>query len=215
MGMAAASDALEAAEALSRFAALPDDSEFGVLEPRRPTGMAAVRLHALLRKLPLKPDVPGALAGSTFRPFLLVNGLTLAAGQPHRGRSQTLRAVAAGLSEFAAYLEGVARPGGEAQIPAEDQKRYFAFVLAQMSECGMDLGGIFMTMKGDSADMGTALELRRILEEGAGALSTSDIFTVQERALLAEVIGGKEGSWPAFQRRLVEDYRLPFIPARR
>lgn len=209
------SDALEAAEALSRFAALPNDEEFPVLEPRRPTGMAAVRLHALLRKLPLKPDVPGALAGSPFRPFLLVNGLTLAAAQSHRPRSHALRAVAAGLSEFAAYLEAVANPGNGAQIPATEQKRYFAFVMAQMSECGMDLEGIFLTMKGDSADMGAALEFRRIIEEGAGALATSEIFTAQERSLLADVIAGKEGSWPAFQRKLVEDYRLPFIPARR
>lgn len=209
------SDALEAAEALSRFAALPDDSEFGVLEPRRPTGMAAVRLHALLRKLPQNPDVPAALAGSPFRPFLLVNGLTLATVQSHRARSHTLRAVAAGLSEFAAHLEAFARPGGGTPIPAGEQKRYFAFVLAQMSECGMDLEGIFLTMKGDSADMGAALELRRILEDGADALATSNIFTAQERTLLADVIEGKEGSWPAFQRRLVEDYRLPFIPARK
>lgn len=209
------SDALEAAEALSRFAALPNDEEFAVLEPRRPTGMAAVRLHALLRKLPLKPDVPSALAGSPFRPCLLVNGLTLAAAHPHRERSQTLRAVAAGLSEFAAYLEAVANPGGSAQASDEDQKRYFAFVLAQMSECGMDLDGIFLTMKGDSADMGASLALRRIIEEGAAALATSELFTPQERGLLADVIDGKEGSWPAFQRRLVEDYRLPFIPARR
>jgi hypothetical protein len=179
-----------------------------------PPGGALDAYAALLSDLGPDTDVPGALRGHPLRPFFLVNGLILASGHEEEGLAFTLEALATGLSTFTAYVAAISDPPYEIPAPEvavllAEQKRLFAFLLAQLPECGMGLDGILASMKGDAFDQAAAYELRAVLEEGPEALYRGALFTAVEKGLWRAVFEGAPLAFETFQRHLVAAYEVP------
>lgn len=159
------------------------------------------------------------LRGIGFRPFFLLNGLILASMYRNPMRAFVLDVLSTGLSEFLDYFAYIQHRDGSSVTPEQfaklgrQQKRYFAYCLAQLSEAGMELDGIFMTMKGDTLDQATSYAVRACLEEGPAAVLASELFTEAERALWKALFDQAPGAWERMQRHLVETYGLPFTAA--
>lgn len=212
-------DILEVAKVLREFSQTSSAEDWKSFQPSFPMGADARDYADALRTLPQKPGLDReALRKASFRPFFLVNGLTQASLLArHEDRAFLLSALAAGLVEFADYFEAI-HP--DRLVPNETpeelnrleslQRRYFAFCVAQLSECGMDSEGIFMTMKGDSLDMATSFAIREILEEGPDAIAGSSLYTDQEKQLRSAVYANEPGAVKALQQHLTSTYQLPF-----
>jgi hypothetical protein len=159
-----------------------------------------------------------ALDEAAFRPFFLVNGLAQAAqfGR-HADRAFMLEVLAAGLVEFADYFEAI-HPDRLApeETPEEFarlltvQRRYFAYCAAQLSEAGMSLEGIWMTMKGDSLDQKTSSDIRDILEEGPEKIAASPLYSDREKQLWAAAYAQGLAAFEELRQHLVSTYQLPF-----
>jgi hypothetical protein len=122
---------------------------------------------------------------------------------------------AAGYGERLGQLSGPSRMatdlrGLQFEALRVQQKRYFAYCLAQLSEAGMELEELFMTMKGDTLDQGSSYAVRACLEEGPEAVLASELFTEAERAHWKAVFAGEPGAWERMQKHLIETYQLPF-----
>lgn len=214
--MAVRADVLEIARVLEDASRAPELARFS--PPPALGGDAAVYAR-LMPRLPRHADVPGALQSARFRPLFLINGLIHAAALSRMPRRVLLEALAAGLLEFADYfaaLGGQDRPAFPVEQGAALQKRYFAYCLAQLVECGFSLTAALATMKGDALDPQTGYEVRSWIEEGPQAMLASERLTWKERELLGAVFRGGKGAWPAFRDHLVAAYQLPFrtIPER-
>lgn len=207
--MAMRADILEIARVLSDASALTEMSAFRAPSP---LGEEATRYAELMPKLPRHPDVPGALVGAEFKPLFLLNGLIHAAAMPRMPRRLLLEALSAGLLEFVDYFEALAG-GGALENAADKQKRYFAYCLAQLVECGVDLTTAMTIMKGDALDQGSAYEVRSWLEDGPDAMLRSALLTDRERDLFSAVFSEGRAAWPALRDHLVTTYSLPFRPA--
>ena len=212
--MSVRADLLEIARVLSDASGLMDLSGFRAPSP---LGEDAAVYARLMPVLPGHEDVPGALRGAAFRPLFLVNGLIHAAAFPRMPRRLLLESLSAGLLEFAEYFEALSR---EAELPPEKaaalQRRYFAYGLAQLIECGFSMTAALTTIKGDALDRTAAAEVRSWLEDGPKAMLSSELLTPTERALWGEVFADGKGAWPALRDHLVAEHALPFrrAPAR-
>ncbi len=159
------------------------------------------------------------LRGLDFRPFFLLNGLILASRFRNPMRAFVLEVLATGLTEFLDYFAFIQDRDGsgitDEQFEAlrTQQKRYFAYCLAQLSETGMELDEIFMTMKGDTLDQGSSYAVRACLEDGPEAVLASELFTQTEREHWKTVFDGDPGAWERMQKHLIETYQLPFRAA--
>jgi hypothetical protein len=159
------------------------------------------------------------LRGLTFRPFFLLNGLILASRHRNPMRAFVLEVLATGLTEFLDYFAFIQDRDAGTFTPEQfealraEQKRYFAYCLAQLSEAGMELEELFMTMKGDTLDQGSSYTVRACLEGGPEAVLASELFTEAEQAHWKAVFDGQPGAWARMQRYLVETYQLPFRAA--
>jgi hypothetical protein len=159
------------------------------------------------------------LRGLDFRPFFLLNGLILASHYRNPVRAFVLEVLATGLTEFLDYFAFIQDRDGSSVTPEQfealgaQQKRYFAYCLAQLSEAGMDLDGLFMTMKGDTLDQGSSYAVRACLEDGPEAVLASELFTPAERAHWKAFFDGEPGAWERMQKHLIETYQLPFRSA--
>ena len=152
----------------------------------------------------------------TFFRFIVANGLLQAQRLRHDLRSFVLRALAAGLREFAPYLAYLDDRSAAAAYPTlqQDEKRYFAFCIAQLIEIGFEMDGLLMTMKGDALNQGNASELRRLREDGPDAFKSSALFTKEEKVLW-DAVFDRAGApaIAALQRHFVKTYDIPFIAA--
>jgi len=160
--------------------------------------------------------VPAAIRDIGFFRFIVANGLLQAQRLRHDLRSFVLRALGAGLREFAPYLAYLDNRSAEAEYPTlqDDEKRYFAFCIAQLIEVGFEMDGLLMTMKGDALNQGNAYELRRLREDGPDAFKESALFTAEEKALWDAVFdSGAAPAIAALQQHFVKTYGVPFIAA--
>jgi hypothetical protein len=181
-------------------------------EPVASEGEAATYAE-LLRTLGPGTDVPGTLRGHEFRPFLLLNGLLHAGRVPEAPRRWILAALADALTAFAdyfAFLVDRDPTGFDAAALERLQRRYFAWCVAQLGEAGMELDGIFLTMKGDTLDQGSSMQVRLILDEGPAGLLASDLYTDAEKVLWERMFAGDEQAWPALRDLLVATWEVPF-----
>jgi hypothetical protein len=159
------------------------------------------------------------LRGVGFRPFFLLNGLILASQHRNPMRAFVLDVLATGLNEFLDYFAFILDRDGSTVTAEEfehlrtEQKRYFAYCLAQLSEAGMELDGLFMTMKGDTLDQGSSYAVRACLEDGPEAVLASELFTEAERALWKAVFAQAPEAWRRMQEHLIAEYDLPFRAA--
>lgn len=212
--MSVRADILEIARVLSDASGAMDLKAYRAPSP---LGEDARVYAALMPALPGNPDVPGALRGASFRPLFLVNGLIHAAAFPRMPRRLMLEALSAGLLEFAEYFEALSR---EAVLPPQEaaalQRRYFAYALAQLVECGFSMTAALTTIKGDALDRTASAEVRSWLEDGPKAMLASELLTEKERELWAAVFADGKGAWPALRDHLVAEHALPFraAPAR-
>lgn len=99
------------------------------------------------------------MTGFNFRPAFITNGLRLLPELSDLHRRFVLDVLATGVREFADYFleQEVSASGGVSETKQSElkamQKRYFAYCLAQLLQCGMDFEGVLMMMKGDAMDM--------------------------------------------------------------
>lgn len=210
--MAVRADILEIARVLEEASRAKDLSRF---KAPSPVGEQAGVYAALMKVLPRQSDVPGHLGGARFRPLYLVNGLIVAAALPRPPRAVLLEALAAGLLEFVSHFEALAaKELGE--DPPEDvlarQPRYFAYVAAQLIECGLPVTGALATMKADCLDESTARELASWIQEGPSAMLESPLLSSRERELWKAVFDEGRAAWPALRDHLVAVHGLPFRP---
>lgn len=151
-------------------------------------------------------DVAGALRDAAFRPYFLLNGLLCAANQSREEARYTVRALAGGLEQFAPYFATKFGSAGGVAQGSEDreQHRFLGFLVAQLPACGMGFDGVLATMKADSLDLGTAYEVRTILEEGPEALLQSPLFDEADRVHWKQLFdgapGAKESLWEHLAR---------------
>ncbi len=210
--MAVRADILEIARVLEEASRAKDLSRF---KAPSPIGETAGVYAALMKVLPRQSDVPGHLAAARFRPLYLVNGLIIAASLPRPQRAILLEALAAGLLEFVGHFEAlVAREDGAA-LDDEDlarQPRYFAYVAAQLIECGMPVTGALATMKGDCLDEATARELQGWIQQGPPAMLESPLLSSDERRLWHDVFDHGRAAWQPLREHLVAVHGLPFRP---
>lgn len=158
-------------------------------------------------------DVPLELRSIGIFRFFLANALIQAQQLTHRYRMFAYRAIALGLREFADYFAHLDRTSSIADAP-QQQKRYFAFASAQLIEMGMDMDGLLMTLKGDTADQGDSYEVRRLREEGPDAFKTTHLFDDREKELWTAMFDAQAPeAVTALQQYLVKTYEVPFLAA--
>jgi len=161
-----------------------------------------------------KLDVAGALRDAAFRPYFLLNGLLCAAHQSPDESRYTVRALVCGLEQFAPYF--AMKFGTAGGVPKgaemEAQHRYLGFLVAQLPECGMGFDGVLATMKADSLDLGTAYEVRTILEEGPEALLRSSLFDEADRVHWRKVFDGAPGAREALRDHLARSRSFALEP---
>jgi hypothetical protein len=210
--MALRADILEIARVLEEGSRSKDLSRF---KAPSPIGEDAAVYSKLMKVLPRQNDVPGHLREARFRPLFLVNGLVVAASLPRPPRAVLLEALAAGLLEFVAHFELLAERREPNPPPVSDeararQTRYFAYVAAQLIECGLPVTGALATMKADCADGDTADEIRAWIERGPSAMLESGLLGERERTLWKAVFEEGRAAWPALRDHLVAVHGLPF-----
>lgn len=191
------------------------EEELDALTVEAPSDTRAGMFFALLKKLDGR-DVPSECRDIGFFRFFLVNGLLQAQRLRFDLRMYALRAIGVGLHEFASYFAYLENRSGETLYSdlARDEKRYFAFCIAQLIELGFEMDGLLMTMKGDAYDQGDALELRRLREDGPDAFADSFLFDAREKKLFDAVFDQSQpGAIDALQRYFVDTYEVPFLPA--
>jgi len=217
--MSCRADILEIARVLSEAARCRDIARF---QPPAAIGKDAAVYALAIQRLRVDQDIPEELRPAHVRPFFLINGLLLATSLPGKPLAALFEALATGLLEFADYFElisdrfeGKAPPLSDEQAEAAE-KRYFAYCLAQLTECGMPLTGVFATMKGDSLAQSTAYEVRAWIEEGPQRMLRSELLTPAERALWKDLFDRGQQAWPALRDHLVATHSLPLrrIPGR-
>lgn len=212
--MAVRADILEIARVLEEGSRSKDLSRF---KAPAPIGADAAVYAKLMKVLPRQGDVPGHLQEAGFRPLFLVNGLIVAAALPRPPRAVLLESLAAGLLEFVDHFELLAerKEANPPPVSAEAmsrQQRYFAYVAAQLIECGLPVTGALATMKADCADGDTAEEIRAWIERGPSAMLSSPLLSERERVLWKAVFDEGRAAWPALRDHLVAVHGLPFRP---
>lgn len=156
-------------------------------------------------------DVLGGLQKADFRPFFLVNGLIFFSSLKPQFRRNVLVVLAAGLHEFESYFYHISEFQSELNS-AQDEKKFFAFLMAYLTRAGMDFLGIVMTMKGDSSLEESAAALRQILEGDQNDLLTSQLFDDQEKTLLKKIASSNDPkAWEALSSYLIQTYQLPLL----
>ncbi|HSI04910.1 MAG: hypothetical protein ACAI38_24765 [Myxococcota bacterium] len=191
------------------------EDELEQLTTEAPADTRAGMFFALLKKLDGR-DVPSECRDIGFFRFFVVNGLLQAQRLRFDLRMYALRAIGVGLHEFADYFAHLENRSSDSLYSAiaRDEKRYFAFCIAQLIELGFEMDGLLMTMKGDAYDQGDALELRRLREDGPDAFAESFLFDAREKTLFGAVFRQDEaGAIDALQRYFVDTYEVPFLPA--
>lgn len=210
--MALRADVLEIARVLEEASRSKDLSRF---KAPSPIGEEAGVYASLMKILPRQNDVPGHLGGARFQPLYLVNGLIVAAALPRAPRAVLLEALAAGLLEFVDHFEALAlRDDGappDAEILAR-QPRYFAYVAAQLVECGLPITGALATMKADCLDSDTAREITSWIQQGPSAMLASPLLSPRERELWKAVFEEGRAAWPLLRDHLIAVHDLPFRP---
>lgn len=205
--MSVRADIMETARVLETAARASTAARFVAPSP---LGESARVYAELIPRLTGHPDAARALSGAEFRPFFLVNGLLLATSLPRAPLRELLETLALGLLEFADHFERLAVPGTPVDAAGRrQQERYFAYCLAELTERGMPLTGVFATMKGDALDQETALDVRGWIEEGPTAMLASPLVPAEERELWRAVFERGKEAWPALRARLLRAYDLP------
>lgn len=212
--MALRADILEIARVLEDASRSKDLSRY---KAPSPIGEEAAVYARLMKVLPRQSDVPGHLQEARFRPLYLVNGLVVAASLPRPPRAVLLEALAAGLLEFVEHFELLAERRSANPPPVSPeaslrQTRYFAYVAAQLIECGLPVTGALATMKADAVDGDTSEEVRSWIERGPSAMLASPLLNEQERALWKDVFDKGRAAWPPLRDYLVARHGLPFRP---
>lgn len=212
--MAIRADILEVARVLEEASRTKDLSRF---KAPAPIGEDAAVYAKLMKVLPRQGDVPGHLREARFQPLYLVNGLIVAAALPRPPRAVLLEALAAGLLEFVDHFELLAErkqanPPPVSAEAADRQRRYFAYVAAQLIECGLPVTGALATMRADCADGDTAEEIRAWIERGPSAMLASPLLDERERALWGAVFEQGRAAWAPLRDHLVAVHGLPFRP---
>lgn len=212
--MAVRADILEIARVLEEASRSKDLSRF---KAPAPIGEDAAVYAKLMKVLPRQGDVPGHLHEARFKPLYLQNGLIVAASLPRPPRAVLLEALAAGLLEFVEHFELLAErrlpnPPPVSDEAAARQRRYFAYVAAQLIECGLPVTGALATMKADCADGDTSEEIRSWIERGPSAMLDSAYLTERERALWKDVFDSGRAAWAPLRDHLIAAYALPFRP---
>ena len=210
--MAVRADILEIARVLEEASRAKDMARF---KPPAPIGEVAGVYAALMKVLPRQNDVPGHLGGVSFQPLYLVNGLIVAAALPRPQRAILLEALAAGLLEFVSHFEALASAEHNAAVDPDAltrQPRYFAYVAAQLIECGLPVTGALATMKADCLDEDTAREITSWIQQGPSAMLESPLLSARERELWKGVFEQGRAAWPPLRDHLVAVHGLPFRP---
>ncbi len=205
--MALRADVLEVARVLDEAARANSLAGF---QPPPFLGDDAQVYAKVLRELARQKDIPGALGSAAFKPLLLQNGLILAASIPRRARKALLEGLAAGLREFVDHFEGLAetpRPAGEEALAR--QRRYLAFCLAQLIECGLPFTGALATARGDCLDKETAEAIRSWISDGPDVMLSSPLIGEKERVLWKDAFTKGRDSWPILRDYLAEEFSLP------
>jgi hypothetical protein len=184
-------------------------------DPNSCGGIYRYRLQRMLEE----PRSIIDLADCDFKPFLVMNGFLHATQIPFPGAVFTLARIADALDHFTGYLAYVTEQEFQPNrvrnhLLEKEQKRFQAFCIAQLIECGMDLMTILITLKGDALDYVTSMELRECYET-PGHLMRSKLFTDTEHALFRACLEDRDGrDWGALQSHFVRSYHIPFTPAR-
>jgi hypothetical protein len=213
-------DILEIARVLREFARTGSDADWRKFRPGFPMGADARAYAEAARRLTSDANRADAVKAE-FRPFFLANGFIQATQcADHARRAFLLEALAAGLAEFADYFDAIhpdrLRPeetDEECERLRAEQKRYAAYCAAQLTECGMDMEGVWMTLKGDALDVETSAQIRAILEEGPERVAACALFSDEEKRLWAAAGSGGPEAFEALQRALVAAHKLPFKKA--
>jgi hypothetical protein len=185
--------------------------------PGRPESCRGLYRHRLQRMFQ-EPDNLTDFRDCKFRPFLVLNGFLHASRCAFPGTVFTLARIADALDHFAGYLAFITKqefqPNRVRKGRLErEQKRFQAFCIAQLLECGMDLATILVTLKGDALDYATSMELRECCETPEH-LSRSKLFTSAEHELFRACREDGAGqTWDALQAHFVRTYHVPFTPA--
>ncbi len=212
--MISADEIRDIAAVFEQVGSTRSEDEIEDLTTEAPADTRAGMFFALLKKLDGR-DVPSECRDIGFFRFFLVNGLLQAQRLRFDLRMYALRAIGVGLSEFASYFAHLENRSSDSLYDglARDEKRYFAFCIAQLIELGFEMDGLLMTMKGDAYDQSDALELRRLREDGPDAFADSFLFDDAEKKLFDAVFDkGQAGAVDALQRHFVNAYQVPFLP---
>ncbi len=213
-------DILELAEALRLAARAETDAEWSALLARfAPGSDAAGYLQRLGRLAEAASQETLSLRGLRFVPQFLYQGLRLFHGWDVEMRRYLLDVLATGLRTFVDYFERIAERLQTAEPTPEQlaaleplKKRYFAYCLAQLTEAGMDLHDVFTTMKLDTLDMHSSLDVHGWQKKGRAAILTAPLFTPDEHALWRAIFDQEDGAWERMRQHLVAAYALPFLP---
>lgn len=169
-----------------------------------------------LETLNSNPDAEALelLRGAEFKPFLLMNGLIFFSSLKPEFRNEILQVLSSSLKEFSSYYGY--KEGFLDHPPTEDEeRRWMSFMLAYLPAAGMDLLGIFMTLKGDCIFEETKYALRDILEGDEQVLTRSQLFPEVERSLLQEILETNTlEAWEKLRTHLVGKYALPQLAIR-
>ena len=213
--MISADEIRDIAAVFEQAGATRSEDELEKLTTEAPPDTRAGMFFGLLKRLDGR-DVPSECRDIGFFRFFLVNGLLQAQRLRFDLRMYALRAIGVGLHEFATYFAHLENRSSDALYAnlARDEKRFFAFCIAQLIELGFEMDGLLMTMKGDAYDQGDALELRRLREDGPDAFADSFLFDAKEKELFGAVFDQRSaGAIDTLQRYFVDTYGVPFIPA--
>ena len=205
----------ELASVFEQVGAAASEAELAALATEAPVDSRAAKFFRLVTQMEDK-DIPTECREIGFFRFFVVNGLVQAQRLRHEFQMFALRAIAVGLREFATYFAYLDSKSTRTAYPdlAQDQKRFFAFCIAQLIELGFGIGELLLTMKGDASDQGDALELRRLREEGPDAFAVSWLFDEREKELWHAVFADRgPDATTALQRYFVQTYGVPFVPA--
>jgi len=161
-------------------------------------------------------EVREVLRDVAFRPCLLVDGLRHAAVLEEAGLRFTCAALAQGLEAFAGFFvarERVEAAPEERGVLAAEQHRYFAWLLAQLPECDVDLGAVFAIMQGDAMDSDSARQVRQIHDIGPAALLGTELFDAEEKQAFLRLFEEGPAAWEPLRELLVRRWSLPVLLA--
>lgn len=181
----------------------------------------AYKYFQRLKVVSLDSEFATDFQGISFCPFVLKYCMISAAGSNHQVARFVLSIATEALVNFKNFLSLT----GYGMIDSSDapftdeyleieQKRFFAFCIAQFIECGADFPDIFEIMRSSTLSQDSSFEIRKIIEEGPEAIFNSELFSEDEKQYWKKCLSenGTIDDWSGFQQYLVLKYKIPFLP---